>query len=316
MDATLTKKHRSARFEGEFSDPKNGAEIKRNATRGGGSRSAVQARAGDSSVAAEASGSRTKGATSGPIVSSTGLKSPSQGKSIREERRPRQQERAIQTKRAILGAALREFARKGFDAASIRDIADRLGIQHPLITYHYKTKEALWQAVAEQVVGELREDFLAHTRNTEGVEPVDRVRELCRSLLSIEHKYPDLHHFMLNESRENGPRLRWLATNLLAPMVNTNLPDIRRAQATGDLPPGEPVMLHYMLIGMTSVLVSLGAEIEAVTGLSVKSPETKNAYFDLIDAMVFGRKFGKGELAAPTTSTKSNASPSDPGPAQ
>lgn len=203
----------------------------------------------------------------------------------------REQRRAIETKQAILGAALQEFARKGFDAASIRDIADLLGIQHPLITYHYRTKELLWQAVAEQIVSEVKEEMESRTQDLESVKPRDRVRAEFRALLHIQHKYPYFHHFMLNESRDKGPRLRWLAQNVLAPMVNQNLPEIRRAQAAGDLPAGEPVLLHYMLIGMTSALMSLSAEIDAVTGYAIDGPGIEDAYFDLIDQVMFKRKF-------------------------
>jgi len=211
----------------------------------------------------------------------------------------REQKRAIETKQAILGAALQEFARKGFDAASIRDIADRLGIQHPLITYHYKTKEVLWQAVAAQIVSEVRDDMDSQTRDLENVRPLDRVRAEFRALLHVQHKYPYFHHFMLNESREKGPRLRWLAQNVLAPMVNQNLPEIRRAQADGDLPAGEPVLLHYMLIGMTSALVSLSAEIEAVTGYSIDSPGIEEIYFGLIDQVMFKRQFAGADQDQP-----------------
>ena len=223
-------------------------------------------------------------------TSSDGVQEPSKPKRGRRE-----QKRAIETKQAILGAALQEFARKGFDAASIRDIADRLGIQHPLITYHYKTKEVLWQAVAEQIVSEVKEDMDSQTRDLENVKPLDRVRAEFRALLHIQHKYPYFHHFMLNESRENGPRLRWLAQNVLAPMVNQNIPEIRRAQAAGDLPAGEPVLLHYMLIGMTSALMSLSAEIEAVTGYSIDTPGIEDVYFGLIDQVMFKRKFNEAE---------------------
>src|SRR5216683_3858653 len=67
-----------------------------------------------------------------------------------------EQRRAVETRLAILNAALAEFAEKGFDAASIRAIANRTGLQHPLITYHYRTKEILWQAVAEYAFGRIR----------------------------------------------------------------------------------------------------------------------------------------------------------------
>lgn len=206
----------------------------------------------------------------------------------------RQQQRAIETKKAILGAALQEFARKGFDAASMRDIADRLGIQHPLITYHYRTKELLWRAVAEHIMAEIQEEMNVLASAVDDARPVDRVRAEFRALLSIQHKYPDFHHFMLNESREKGPRLQWLSHNVLAPVVNSILPDIRRAQATGDLPPGEPVLLHYLLVGMTSILTSVAAEIEAVTGFSLARDGIEEQFFALIDQVMFRRNLADG----------------------
>ena len=59
-----------------------------------------------------------------------------------------QQQRALATRAAILNAAIAEFAERGFEGASIRRIADRTGLQHPLITYHYRSKDILWRAAA------------------------------------------------------------------------------------------------------------------------------------------------------------------------
>src|ERR1700742_2658893 len=75
-------------------------------------------------------------------------------KSTAERRaRPRkraEQQRAVETRSAILDAAIAEFAERGFEGASIRVIADRLGLQHPLITYHYRSKDILWRGAGGQ----------------------------------------------------------------------------------------------------------------------------------------------------------------------
>src|SRR5258708_21821898 len=74
-------------------------------------------------------------------------------------RRPRkraEQQRSLETRAAILNAAIAEFAERGFEGASIRAIADRLGMQHPLITYHYPSKDILWRAAAEHAFAQIR----------------------------------------------------------------------------------------------------------------------------------------------------------------
>src|SRR6195256_1761570 len=69
----------------------------------------------------------------------------------RERPRKRaEQQRSIETRAAILNAAIAEFAERGFEGASIRAIADRLDLQHPLITYHYRRKDILWRGGAEE----------------------------------------------------------------------------------------------------------------------------------------------------------------------
>ena len=89
------------------------------------------------------------GAMATKTTSATGRARPASAKKVAVPRKRAEQQRAQSTRTAILEAALAEFAEKGFEAASIRSIAERTGFQHPLITYHYPSKDLLWQAVAE-----------------------------------------------------------------------------------------------------------------------------------------------------------------------
>lgn len=63
---------------------------------------------------------------------------------------PTRNEAVARTRRAIVDAARRSFADKGFDATSIRDIADAAGLTHPAVTKHFATKEDVLEAVAAQ----------------------------------------------------------------------------------------------------------------------------------------------------------------------
>src|ERR1700732_456813 len=78
-------------------------------------------------------------------------------KAVRRDR-PRkraEQQRSIETRVSILNAAIAEFAERGFEGASIRAIADRLGLQHPLITYHFRSKDILWRGAAEPAFAQI-----------------------------------------------------------------------------------------------------------------------------------------------------------------
>ena len=205
--------------------------------------------------------------------------------------RRREQKRAIETRSLILKAALSEFAQSGFEAASIRRIAERTRLQHPLITYHFRTKLILWRAVAEFAFTEIRTAWDRQAPPDSDLPPIDRVREEYRTFLRFTLQYPDFHHFMLRESHPHNPRLAWLAKTVLRPLLDERLlPQIRAAQQAGELPPGNPILIHYMLIGMTSVLCSLRDEIRIIGGISATDPKVEHEYWALIDETVFSRR--------------------------
>ncbi|MBN2381064.1 DUF2087 domain-containing protein [candidate division WOR-3 bacterium] len=57
----------------------------------------------------------------------------------------------------IMDAATELFAEKGFEGASIRDIADKAGVTVPNIYYYYKDKQGLYQATLKTSLGDIIE---------------------------------------------------------------------------------------------------------------------------------------------------------------
>jgi TetR/AcrR family transcriptional regulator len=58
-----------------------------------------------------------------------------------------------ETRAAILAAAERHFAERGFEAARLEDIAGDVGIQRAAIFYHFSDKHELYAAVLDEVFG-------------------------------------------------------------------------------------------------------------------------------------------------------------------
>lgn len=67
---------------------------------------------------------------------------------------------------AILKAAAAAFARKGFAATSMEDVAAEAGITKLIVYRHFASKEALYEAVLERVSARLAHEFVAHFRRT------------------------------------------------------------------------------------------------------------------------------------------------------
>jgi len=90
---------------------------------------------------------------------------------------------------AILRGAARAFARTGYAATSMEDIAAASGITKLIVYRHFASKEELYRAVLQRVFDRLAEEFvIGYSRGAGGVG--------TRSLLTVAREDPDGFHLL------------------------------------------------------------------------------------------------------------------------
>lgn len=225
--------------------------------------------------------------TEHPGIPTTDRNGPAAAGVARALRKRAEQQRGQFTRATILKAALAEFAEKGFDGASIRSIAERTGLQHQLIIYHYPNKDRLWRAVAEATFDRIRQEWDEQSREDANLAPLDRLRAEYRALFLHSSTRPEFHRFMRQETSANNPRLQWVAENVLTPLINRLLPQIEAAQAEKLLPPVEPILFHYMMVSLTAALSEFGPEMRATGLLTPDRGQLADAYWALVERAVF-----------------------------
>jgi TetR/AcrR family transcriptional regulator, fatty acid metabolism regulator protein len=110
----------------------------------------------------------------------------SQGSRVQEERR-----------RQILHAAVRAFARKGYHACRVSDIAKEAGVAYGLVYHYYKSKETLLEAIFKETWGAM----LATIRSVEELdEPArEQVRKVTQIVLRTWKRDPELVRVLVRE---------------------------------------------------------------------------------------------------------------------
>lgn len=198
-----------------------------------------------------------------------------------------EQQRSIDSRNAILEAALAEFADKGYDAASIRSIGERADLHFTLVTYHFKNKRKLWEAVISHFFEEVNERWQLQMAEIQSDDPLERLRHQYRSFLEFSVKYPNFHKALLQENRANNPRLEWVVRFFVKPIMDATIPNIVKAQKRGDLIECDHILLYYLLLGACATLSGAGGEIMLLTDLDLNSDAVIDEYWSMIEALIF-----------------------------
>lgn len=202
----------------------------------------------------------------------------------RRKTKRREQQRSIDTRHAILTAALNEFAERGFEGASMRRIGERAQIDFTLITYHFSNKDALWRAVAEWGLGEILD---AVVPPESALSAKERVRVEFLAYFNFTTANPAFHNFMLRSMNGDDGRIKWLVETYLSRIHLRMRPQLIKAQANGEMAQGNPDLLYYLMIGAVSALSSLQGEMALTTGLTLEDSKVRATYWDLIDRIFF-----------------------------
>ncbi len=99
---------------------------------------------------------------------------------------------------SILQAASRTFARGGYAATSMEDIAAEAGVSKLMLYRHFNSKHELYEAVLEEVRSRL--DSVEHRpASLDGLTPAEGVREATATLLAtmgVAREVPDAYRLL------------------------------------------------------------------------------------------------------------------------
>ena len=197
----------------------------------------------------------------------------------------KQQKRSIVTQNKLLDAAVEAFSENGFNGTSTRDIADRAGVHHPLITYHVKNQDTLWRAAADRVFSNFRNSISSTYQDNTDDCPKARMASVIRSYVYYAKQEPAMHKVLVQEAHFPNERLDWLIEAHLRPLFEPMFELIADLQQLGIAPKGNAKLLFNMIRLSTGGLLALGNELRASSDIDVESHETLDEIADMIVAV-------------------------------
>jgi TetR/AcrR family transcriptional regulator len=183
----------------------------------------------------------------------------------------------------ILAAARGEFAQHGY-AARLQDIAERAGLTHPTLLYHFKSKERLYAAVIEQAM----RDWAAMTSAAVSAAPVgfDRVAALVAAGMEFFATHHDFVVIWRREAIEGGGRLEVSMAQHMRPFLDRAVAFLEREIEAGRLREHDPIELMQTVYGAVSTYFSDAGFRARLSGVDPMTPEARARFAESLIAML------------------------------
>ena len=187
-------------------------------------------------------------------------------------------ERAADKRERILTAAERIFARHGFFAAKVADVAKEAGVADGTIYLYFKNKDDLLISVFERRMQQLLVQLRGALSSKH--KPREQLRTFCRTYLQLVHDEPTASEVLTIELRQSSKFMKEYDNQELADFLRLLGSIVAAAQADGTIDAAiPPHVAARMIFGMLDEL--------ALAWVLAKAPfggGTRPKKFDIVRA--------------------------------
>jgi AcrR family transcriptional regulator len=159
---------------------------------------------------------------------------------------------------ALLRAGQFNFARYGFQGASLRGIAAQADVDPALVAHHFGSKEALWKAVIERLARSLV-PLIAELQELQSQTQVPiqiRLEGALRQFIYAACDEPEFGMFLSRIGAERGEKLNLLVKKLLRPYHDAFLPLLLEAMRKKVIANQPVEVLYFMLLNSVAMTIS------------------------------------------------------------
>ncbi len=163
----------------------------------------------------------------------------------------------LRKQEAILTEAERQFARFGFEGVSLDSIAAALDLSRQNLLYHWPSKEELYRAVLDSVMGEWMANMSAIA---EAHEPRAAIRSYVDVKLRFSRERPSGNAVFTREIMAGAPRYQDVLKAQVMPLLHADVDRFEGWAAAGLIRRTDFTHLMFMIWSSTQGYADLGPQ--------------------------------------------------------
>lgn len=168
----------------------------------------------------------------------------------------------------LLDAAEAVFAEQGYGGATTAAIAARAGLPKANLHYYFGTKEAIYRAVLDRILGLWLSAF---DPLQAGDDPARLLETYIRAKMRHSQEHPQASRVFASELLRGAPVIRGFLEGELRRWVDRQAAVMRGWIEAGRMDPIDPVRLLFLIWAATQTYADFDVQIRAVTGRRTQS---------------------------------------------
>ena len=161
---------------------------------------------------------------------------------------------AERTRADILAAAEAVFTERGFAAARLEDVAQRVGIRRASIIYYFRDKRELYDAVLQSLFGNLAERYEAVLATAAPLR--ERIEAVIGTWVNYVGERPAVARILLREAADFAPAQSPEVARHAAPAIAAVARVIREGQQADLFDKIDPIHFIFAVVGATVFFAS------------------------------------------------------------
>ena len=209
--------------------------------------------------------------------------------------------RPEESRAAILGAAVREFAEQGIAGARTDAIARAAGVNKALLYYYFKDKETMYGAVLDQVFSGLRERVFASLEGN--APPREKMLSYVGAYfdyIAANPLYPRLvQREMMRAGKGQSANIQHIVKEYFRPIFGRLSAVFEEGAKRGEFRPVDPVHFVPSIVAIIVFYFSSVPVLQLITHMNPLSPEKiaeRRAFvLDFVSAALFRQVSDSGQ---------------------
>ena len=204
----------------------------------------------------------------------------SEGAVAATEPRKRSRRRGERTRALILDQAERLFAEKGFEAATLGEIAGAAGIRAPSLYEYFESKEQLYDAMLERACEPMLEILDAYVHASKDA-PEPRPNLLAK-FVTIFRERPHLPRLMHQEALVGGPHLQRVLQRRMEALFGRTLDVLEHLPSAGRWTADEVPFVGLAMMHVCTCYYSMAPLYKSTFGLDLLSNDMQEKHADFL----------------------------------